>query len=260
MLGTVVNALAIIIGGLTGILLRKGIPDTYKETIMQGLGLCVSVIGLMGAFKTQNLLLVIFSIVIGIIIGEALRIEERLNSIGGNMERAVMKISYWYKAFLKRIGKDISQNGEQNEGRITKGFVTASLIYCVGAMAIVGSLESGLTGNHETLFAKSLLDGVSSVIFASSLGIGVVFSSIAVFVYQGFITLTATYIKSLLVESVIIEMSAIGGLLITGIGINILEIKRIKVGNMLPAVFIPIVFIIFQPFLITISEFFKNLM
>lgn len=258
MLGTVVNAIAIIVGGLVGIILRKGIPDSYKETIMQGLGLCVVVIGLMGAFKTENLLLVIFSIVIGIIVGEALRIEQRLNSFGGVMEKGVKKVSVGIIAVLKKLGIATSKKSEENEGRFTKGFVTASLIYCVGAMAIVGALESGLTGNHETLYAKSVLDGVSSVIFASTLGIGVVFSSIAVFIYQGLITVTASYIKPFLVESVIREMSAIGGLLILGIGLNILEVKRIKVGNMLPAVFMPIGFIIIQPYLISIMEFFKG--
>jgi len=255
MLGTVVNAVAIIVGGVVGILLHKGIPDSYKETIMQGLGLCVGVIGLMGALKTQNLLMVIFSIVIGIVIGEALRIEERLNSFGVQMEKGVTALRQLYFKVLEKLGRDTSKAVEQGEGRITKGFVTASLIFCVGAMAIVGSLESGLAGNHETLFAKSLIDGVTSIIFASSLGVGVVFSSVAVFIYQGFITLTAAYIKPFLVEGVIVEMSAIGGLLILGISMNILEIKRIKVGNMLPAVFLPIVFFMLSPYLAIIFDF-----
>jgi len=237
MLGTIVNAVAIIMGGLLGILLKKGIPDGYKSTIMQGLGLSVFVIGLTGTFKSENILLMIFSIVIGSIIGEALAIEDKLEKLGNWLEG--------------NMGK--------SEGTVAKGFVTASLIFCVGAMAIVGSLESGLTGSHETLFAKSLIDGVASIIFASTLGIGVVFSSIAVFVYQGFITLTANFMKPFLIDSVIAEMSAIGGLLIMGIAINILELKRVKVGNMLPAVFIPILYPFVQPYLAMMVEFISKL-
>ncbi|KAB3532100.1 DUF554 domain-containing protein [Alkaliphilus serpentinus] len=237
MLGTIVNAAAIIVGGLLGILLRKGIPDSYKTTIMQGLGLSVLIIGLMGALKSENILLMIFSIVIGSIIGEALKIEDKLQKLGDWLEG--------------NVGK--------GEGTMAKGFVIASLIYCVGAMAIVGSLESGLTGSNQTLYAKSLIDGISAIIFASTLGIGVVFSSIAVFVYQGLITVTASFIKPLLVEGVIAEMSAIGGLLIMGISINILEIKKISVGNMLPAVFIPIFYPFVQPILNTVATFIDKL-
>ena len=123
-----------------------------------------------------------------------------------------------------------------------RGFVTASLVFCVGAMAIVGALESGLTGNHQTLFAKSLLDGVTSIIFASTLGIGVIFSSISVLIYQGAITLAATYLKPFLTSGVVAQMSAVGGLLIVAIGLNILDIKKLRIGNMLPGLFIPLVY------------------
>jgi len=228
MLGTIVNAVAIIAGGICGVFLRKGIPEGYKATIMQGLGLSVLIIGLSGALGSQNILLLISSVVIGTIIGEMVKIEDRLESVGNWLE--------------SKVGN--------KEGGVAKGFVTASLIYCVGAMAIMGALESGLTGNHEILFAKSLIDGVSAVIFASTLGIGVAFSGAAVFIYQGLITMTAAFMKPFLIEAVITEMSAIGGLLIIGISFNIMEIKRIKVGNMLPAVFIPIVYYIVQPYLL----------
>lgn len=227
MLGTIVNVLAIAIGGLLGIFLKRGIPEGYKKTIMQGLGLSVFVVGLSGTLKSENILIMITCVALGSIIGEAMAIESKLEAMGRWLE--------------KRFS-----NGE---GSIAKGFVTASLIYCIGAMAIVGSLESGLTGNHETLFAKSLIDGISAIIFASTLGIGVVLSSIAVFVYQGIITLSASVIKPFLVEGVINEMTAIGGLLIMGISLNVLEIKKIKVGNMLPAVFLPIVYPIVIPIL-----------
>lgn len=222
MLGTVVNSITIILGSIFGFIIKRGIKDEYKKTIMDGVGLAVIVIGLMGAIKTESTILAIISIVLGSLFGEILGIERKLNSLGDTME--------------ERFGK-----GDSN---FSKGFVTASLVYCVGAMAIVGSLESGLLGDHTTLLAKSILDGISSIIFSSTLGIGVAFSAVAVFIYQGLITLLATYIKDLLTPEVILEMSAVGGILIMAIGINIVELKRIRVGNMLPAIFIPLFYYI----------------
>ena len=131
---------------------------------------------------------------------------------------------------------------------VAQGFVSASLLYCVGAMAIVGSMESGLSGDHQTLFAKSILDGISSVLFASTLGIGVIFSAASVFLYQGLITLTASSLRQFLVPDVVSQMSAIGGLLILAIGIGLLEIKKIKVGNILPAIFIPLIYQVLKHF------------
>lgn len=220
MLGTIVNALAIIVGALLGIAIKKGIKDDYKNTIMDGIGLTVVIIGIMGGIKSENIILVIGSIVVGSILGEIIGVEDKLDKLGNSLQKGFG-------------GKD---------SNFSKGFVTASLVYCVGAMAIVGSLESGILGNHETLFAKSILDGISAIIFASTLGIGVAFSAIPVFIYQGSITLLANSVKSLLTPEVINEMSAVGGILIMAIGINILGIKKIKVGNMLPAVFIPIIY------------------
>ena len=220
MLGTIVNVITIIIGSLVGILLKKGIKDEYKETIMNGIGLAVLIIGISGGIKSNNTVLVIASIVLGSLIGEIIGIENKLDQLGNRME--------------KKFGK-----GDSN---FSRGFVTASLVYRIGAMAIVGSLESGLSGNHETLFAKSMLDGISAIIFASTLGIGVAFSAIPVFIYQGAITLLANSVKGILTPEVVLEMSAVGGILILAIGINILGIKKIKVGNMLPAIFIPIIY------------------
>jgi len=221
LLGTIVNTLAIIVGSLLGVVFRGGIPKKYQVTIMQAISLAVILIGLKMAFKTDAILLVIFSLVIGSIFGEFLKIEDRLESLGKQLENRFSKVG---------------------NGGIAKGFVVASLVYCVGSMAIVGSMESGLTGNHQTLFAKSALDGLSSIIFASIFGIGVLFSSISVFVYQGFITLTASLMKPFLVPPVINQMSGVGGLLIMAIGFNLLEIQKIKVGNMLPAIFMPLVY------------------
>jgi hypothetical protein len=184
------------------------------------MALAVVIIGIMGAMEMNNLIVVLASIVVGSIIGEKLDLDKRLDNLGTSME--------------KRFGKGDSD--------FSKGFIMASLVYCIGAMSILGALESGLTGNHETLYAKSVLDGVSAVIFASTFGIGVAFSAVAVFIYQGSITLLASSVKDLLTPEVINEMSSIGGILIMAIGINILGIKKVKIANMLPAIFIPIVY------------------
>jgi len=220
LLGTIVNTLSIIMGSLIGLSFRGKISEKYSQTIMHGIGLAVVLIGIKTALNTDAILIVIISFVIGSIIGEFLCIEDRLDRLG-----------HW-------IGKRFSKTSDG----IAKGFVSASLLYCVGAMAIVGSMERGLTGNHQTLFAKSILDGVGSIIFASTMGIGVIFSAISVFVYQGLITVAASSIKPYLLPEVVSQMSAVGGLLIFAIGINLLDIKKIKIGNMLPAIFIPLIY------------------
>ncbi len=233
-LGTLVNTGAVIAGGIAGTMMRKGIPEKYKKTVMQGIGLSVLFIGISGTIKEmitivngnkldrQFVMLMIFSLVIGGLLGEFLKIEERLENIGN-----------WFQAKIP------SKNGS-----FSTGFVTASLVYCVGAMAIVGALEDGLSGNASTLFAKSILDGITAVIFAATLGIGVAFSAIPVLVYQGGITLLAGFIKPWLNDMVISQMSLVGGILIFAIGINLLELKKINVGNLLPSIFIPVIYYI----------------
>ncbi|MBW9153781.1 DUF554 domain-containing protein [Clostridium estertheticum] len=223
MLGTIVNSLSIIIGGFIGSSFKNKISDTYTETIMKGLGLCVILIGLKGALQVNNILLLIISVTLGTLIGEIIKIEKGIENIGALLESKVS-----------------SQSG------IANGFVTASLVFCVGAMSIMGSLESGLSKNYSILYAKSLLDGIFAIIFSSTLGVGVCFSAISVFIYQGIITLTASLMKQFLIASVVSEMSAVGGVLIVAIGANMLDIKRIKVGNMLPAIFIPLLYYIFK--------------
>lgn len=218
MLGTIVNALAILAGSLLGFVLKGGIPERINDTIIKGLSLCVLIIGISGAIKTNNMLLVICSVAIGGLIGEIIDIDKGLKKLGDFVES-------------KLSGKG---------GKISEGFITASLMYCVGAMAIVGSLESGLSGNHKTLFAKSIIDGISSIMFTSSLGLGVALSAVSVFIYQGIITLSASALQGLLVTSVIAEISAVGSLLIVGLAFNMLGIAKIKVANLLPAVLIPI--------------------
>lgn len=220
MLGTIVNAIAIILGAFGGVCLKNGIKEQYKKTIMDGIGLSVLIIGIMGGVKSNNIILVICSIVIGTMIGEFVGIEDKLD----------------------RLGKFLQSKLGGKDSNFSNAFVTASLIYCVGAMAIVGSLEAGIQHNYETLFAKAILDGISAIVFASTLGIGVAFSSIVVFLYQGSITLLSSILSAFLTNDIINEMSAVGGILIMAIGINLLELKQIKIGNMLPAIFVPILY------------------
>jgi hypothetical protein len=229
MLGTIVNALAIIGGSLLGLLFSKGIADNYKEIILSGVGLPVVLIGVKSALVSDNLMVVIFSVILGALLGESLKIEKRLEDLGAFLERKVVAKSDDSKSFAR-------------------GFVTASLVFCVGSMAIIGSLESGLTGNHQTLFAKSVLDGVTSIIFASAMGLGVMFSGVAVFIYQGIITITAVFMKSLLVPETIAQMTSVGGLLIMAIGFNMLKITTIRVGNLIPAIFLPLAYFALRQF------------
>ena len=178
-------------------------------------------IGWKSALAADQLLIVIISMVVGATIGEGLNIEGRLERLG-----------QWLEA---RVSAGPGSS-------LARGFVTASLVFCVGSLAIVGALESGLTGNHQTLFAKSILDGVISIVFASTMGAGVLFSSAAVFLYQGLITLAAVFLKPLLAAATVAQMTAVGGLLIVAIGLNMLGMVKIRVGNLLPAIFLPLVY------------------
>lgn len=225
MLGNLVNTAAIIAGSTLGLLLKGGIPESYNRTIMKSVALAVILIGLLNALKTEQLLLVIFSLAIGSLLGEIIKIEDGLEKVGMMLEQR------------------FSGSGDS----VAQGFVTSSLLFCVGAMAVVGSLESGLTGSHQTLFAKSVLDGISSIVLASSMGIGVLFSALSVLIYQGIITLGASALQPFLGTEVIREMSAVGGLLILAIGFNMLDLPKIKVGNMLPAIFIPLLYYMLLP-------------
>lgn len=220
MLGTIVNALAVVVGGLIGLLFKNSIPEKIADALLKAAGLAVITVGIKLMFAGDNLTLLIMSIIIGTAIGELINIEGKLDNLGEMVE-----------------GK--MKNKQSN---IALGFVTCTLIYCVGSMAIVGSIQSGLSGNHEILFSKALLDGIMSITMTASLGVGVIFSSISILIYQGTITLLAQFMQSILSDVVVREMTSIGGTLIMAIGLNFLEIKRIKVGNMLPAIFIPIIY------------------
>ena len=219
MLGTLVNAVAIIVGSLTGYFFKNFIPDRFSDSIMKSISLAIVLIGVKMALTTENIILVICSMVIGTLLGEIVDIESKLEGAGDMLQ--------------KKISSD---------SNLSQGFVTSSLMYCVGSMAIIGAIEGGLLGKHDVLFAKSFLDGIISIALTASLGIGVIFSSVAVFLYQGSIVLLAGSLKDVLTDIVINEMTAVGGLLIMGLGINVFIRDRLKVGNMLPALFIPLVY------------------
>lgn len=222
--GTIVNAIAIIIGGLLGMMLPR-ISEGIKSTVMQGLGLAITVLGITMALKSNQIVLVIMSVVIGGIIGELLRIEYRLEQLGD-----------WLQAVLRK------GSSAHPTSSISQGFVTCTLVYCIGAMAILGPLDGGLRQNHDILYTKSLLDGFLSIIFGSTLGIGVIFSAVSVFVMQGGIALAATFIAMAFsqasLDAMIVQITAVGGILVIGVGLNILQIKKMNVANMLPALVI----------------------
>lgn len=221
MIGTIVNTAAIIAGGFLGNFLKGKFSSRIQETVMQGISLAVMLIGMKMAFsldKSNGTILIIFSLVIGGIIGEIINIEKKLNNVGD-----------WLR---EKVGDDEF---------FVQGFVQTSLIYCVGAMAIMGAIQDGLNSDPSLLFTKSLLDGTSSIAFAATYGIGVVFSALPVFIYQGSITLLASYAQQILSDSMIMGMTATGGLLIFAIGLNIIKVAKIKVGNLLPSLLVAII-------------------
>jgi hypothetical protein len=218
--GTLVNALGILAGTAVGLLLGRLIPERLSDAVTKAVALCVLYIGVSGTLADENTLVMIVSMVLGTIVGELLRLDDGLQALGGRIEAALAKRGV--------------------KGRISEGFVAASLLFCVGAMAIVGALESGLTGDHATLYAKTMLDTVSSAVYASTMGFGVALSAIPVLLYQGAITLGASLLSPVLTGTVINEMKAVGSLLIVALSLNMLGLTRIKVMNSVPAVFFPI--------------------
>ncbi|CZQ81284.1 MAG: DUF554 domain-containing protein [Trichococcus flocculiformis] len=222
LLGSLVNSAAIILGGSIGLALKKGLSDRIASAVMNALALCVLYIGVSGMLKGENILITILSMVFGTLVGEWIDLDKKINQLGDEIESRV--------------------SSENKEHSVSNGFVTASLLFCVGAMAIVGALQSGLTGNHDTLFAKSLIDGIAAIVMASSLGIGVLLSAGLILVYEGGITLFANVLAPLLTDSVINEMTCVGSLLIVGLALNMLKLTNLKIMNYAPAVFFPILF------------------
>lgn len=227
LLGTLVNAACIAIGAIVGRFLQN-IPEKVKETVMSGIGLAVAVMGLQMTFKSEQYLIVILSLVIGAVIGEWIDIEKHLNALGK-----------WIESKMK-----------QTEGTsISQGFVTATLIFCIGAMSILGALDSGIRNDHTVLITKAIIDGFTAIILSSTLGIGVLFSAIPIILYEGVIALLATqidqWIPSGLMDMFIAEMTATGGLMIAVIGLNIMGLTKIRAANLLPGILVVGIFVSF---------------
>jgi uncharacterized protein len=237
LVGTLINVGAVLAGGTIGSLVGSRFPIGIRVTLMQAIGLATLVIGLQRVLPTSNVLILLGSMLLGVVVGELLRIEDRLEAVGGLAERAL--------GVKPRVtGRSVA--GSDEASPVARGFVTASLIFCVGPMTILGSFEDGLSGSYQTLAIKSMLDGITATVLSSSLGWGVLLAAVTVLVFQGTLTLGAGLLRSMLSEPMIVEMTAVGGLLILGIGLNILELSRIRVGNMLPA-------LVFAPVLVAIT-------
>jgi uncharacterized membrane protein YqgA involved in biofilm formation len=215
MLGTAINAGTVIAGSVVGVSIGSRLPERIRTTVLSGLGLIVSVIGLQMAFGSKNILIVLGSVLVGSMMGEVLRIEDGLTRLGAFLESILVK--------------------DNKGGAFGEGFVSASLIFCIGPMAILGSINDGLSGDYQLLAVKSALDGFAAIAFAASLGWGVLFSALSIFIYQGSITLFATVLERVLTEPMIAEMTATGGVIIVGIGLKLLNIKDIRLANFLPA-------------------------
>jgi len=221
MFGTIVNFFAIILGSLIGILFHKRINQDIAYSLFKVLGLCVIYLGIIGLIKVEDPRVIILSMALGTLLGEVINIEKKLETMSNRIEMLVNK---YYK------------------GKIKDGFLTATLLFCIGSMAIIGTIESTLSNNHDTLFAKSILDGITSVIFASTMGLGVMLSSFSVLLYQGSISVLANFIKPLVtaVPETIPMISGVGSLMIMGLGINMVFNLKLKISNMLPSILIPI--------------------
>lgn len=221
LLGAIVNEIGVIIGALLGTLFRR-IPENMKDTVMKVMGLAIIILGIQMSMETNHFVILIFSLAFGAIIGELLSLEDKINQFGS-----------WFE---KKIGS--------KQGNISQGFITGTLIFAIGAMGIVGALDSGLRGNHDVLFTKTIIDTFVALILTTTLGIGVLFSAIPLFLYEGTIALMATqihhFLPAILLDQLIIEMSATGGVLIMAIGSNLVGITNIKVANLLPSIVVTI--------------------
>ena len=231
-IGTLINVVTVLVGGTLGILLGARLPERMRETIMHGLGLLTLVIGIQLSFETDNILIVLASLLLGGIAGEWLRIEDRINRLGRWLERKTTS-----RGSLP--APDRPQDAVRPAtSRFSHAFLTASLLFCVGPMTILGSIQDGLTGDYTLLAVKATLDGFAALAFASTMGPGVIFSVITVLVYQGALTLGAGWASAVLTDPMVAEMTATGGVLMLALGLGLLEVKQIRAGNLLPAIIV----------------------
>ncbi|GLI85870.1 membrane protein [Rossellomorea marisflavi] len=216
--GTIINGICIILGTLLGKLLHR-IPENVKDTVLKAIGLAVTVLGLQMGLKSENFLIVIISLAVGAALGEWMNLDSKLNALGDWLERKI---------------------GTKGDTSISQGFITATLIFVIGAMAVIGALDSGIRGDHDVLLTKAIIDGFTSIILATTLGIGVMFSAVPVILYQGTIALFATqihrFVPQELMDAFITEMTATGGIMIFAIGLNLVGITKIRVANLLPGI------------------------
>jgi len=228
--GTIINVAAVILGSLVGLLVGNRIPEKTRQTLISVMGLYTLAYGVFIFTKTQNMLIPLLSLVMGTIIGELLKIEEGLNSLGERIQR---KLAIW----------NPNLTGESQ--KFVTGFVSASLLFCIGPMAILGSIQDGISGDFQMLAIKSLLDGIGSIAFASTLGVGIMFSAVVILVYQGAISLLSGWIGQGFGDAAVAEMTATGGVILVGIGIsNLLQIKKIRTGSFLPAIFLAVLIVL----------------
>ena len=219
MTGTFINVAAILIGGMIGLIFGARIPEKFKNTVIAGMGLFTTALGLQMFFKTENSLIVLGALIIGALLGEWIGIEDGLQSFGQMLE--------------KRFSRD-AETGSSS--KFVGGFMVSSLLFCIGPIAILGSIQDGLTGDYKLLAVKSTLDGFASIAFASTLGVGVMFSSLIILIYQGGVSLLANQLNAIVTDPMMAEMTATGGVILMGVAFsNLLELKKIRVGNFLPA-------------------------
>ncbi len=225
MIGTIVNSAAIVLGGLIGSLFGEKIGERYTKPLLTAMAFVVAIIGIQGAMGTSSILIVVICMVIGLVVGIALRLDDRINGLGDKI-------------------KDRLAGTKICKGQFSDAIVTSSLIFCVGSMAILGAIQAGLNKDYSTLFAKAVIDGVSAIAFSAALGPGVILSAIPVFIIQGAITLLAGVAEPYLTSEIITEMSAVGGPVFLAMSVNMLELRqeRIKIGDMIPAILMPIVY------------------
>lgn len=223
-MGAIVNAISVVIFGLIGIFIKGGISERLKEHVLHAIGLCVVVFGASGALKSTKTLVLVLSLVIGAIIGEVLDLDQKVNH------------------FVRKMTKKYGQTGSKN---IAEGFIVASNFMCIGSMVIVGSLESGLTGDDTTLYAKSILDAITALLLSSTLGVGVVFASIPVLIIEGALIILASLLAPILVPEMIVEIVAVGSILLIGLGLNVLGVTKLKILNYVPAVILPGILMLF---------------
>lgn len=220
MLGVVVNSILVVAGGIIGLLLGKAVPERVGKLVMNGMALCIIYIGVSGAMKGQNTLVLIISVAIGATLGELLDLDDKLNRFALRLEQRFKK--------------------EDGQGSIAEGFVTTTILMCTGALAVIGPLQAALNGDNSYLFAKGTIDFVAAIIFSSTLGVGVLFTSVSLLIYQGFFALAGGWLAPLLSDYAIAEITCAGSVLLIGLGLNMLGLTRLKIMNLLPAVFMPI--------------------